>query len=850
MSRRLMAAFSGTLGRTGSLLLALSAIASVLVAPAIGQTGGYGGGVGAGNGTGGASNATSSGTNGTNGAGPTGGGGGGSGVAGGNGGTTFVPGAAGGATAGAAGGNGLSAGPFGGGSGGGGGGAGGYGIVVNAPIIFTNNGTITGGNGGVASGTFPIQGTGGAGIAGSNLSIINSGSIIGGLSGDGVTRANSITFTGGTNTLTLLPGSAIAGNVIAASTADTLALGGGGNTSFDVSSIGPAAQYQGFGVFQKTGTGVWVLTGTTAANTPWTIIAGTLSITSDAALGAPSGGLTLNGGTLQYGASLSSSRSVTVGPSGGALDTNGNNATLAGTISGAGALSKSGAGTLLLTGNGAGFTGTTTVDTGTLEVGDAANPGARLGGNVSVTNGGTLMGHGTIGGNVADNGTVQPGGSIGVMTVAGNYTQTPAGTLTIEITPNAAASPGVGYSQLSVGGTASLAGALSIIDDPGTYAVGSRYTILTAAGGRNGAFASVAYNPAFAAYITPDVTYDANNVFLTLDPTPAPAGPPLLFNGGQQVPDALTAMVGAVQGVGDTILGDVCGPTAQRLATQGEGCVVRPLTAGYRAEVWMRGLGGVGSLNGSGTRFSFNNSYAGALIGAGIGQGGFTVGLGGGYLMTALNFNDGSNASQNAGLGFIYGRYAQGPLWLGAMAAYGGGKVNGARSLPGTGLIANGDRGADFGIVQAQGAYDIPLGAVTFEPRASLSYIHAGQASFSESGAGILDLTYSNTNTDVLEGRLVGRVMERFVAGSWTLVPYAEAGVQETFTGLSRGVTMADGALNGTAAGVSPTPTAGVVGVGIAAGMSETLDLFLTYQGQFSANEVGNTFAAGAEYRF
>jgi hypothetical protein len=40
--------------------------------------------------------------------------------------------------------------------------------------------------------------------------------------------------------------------------------------------------------------------------------------------------------------------------------------------------------------------------------------------------------------------------------------------------------------RLRVGGSATLAGALSIIDDPGTYTVGSRYTILTAAGGPDG----------------------------------------------------------------------------------------------------------------------------------------------------------------------------------------------------------------------------------------------------------------------------------------------------------------------------------------------------------------------------
>jgi outer membrane autotransporter protein len=521
-----------------------------------------------------------------------------------------------------------------------------------------------------------------------------------------------------------------------------------------------------------------------------------------------------------------------------------------------GSLIKSGAGMLILDGNES-YTGGTTINAGTLEVGDVNTPGATLAGNVAVNSGGTLMGHGTIGGNVTNGGNVQPGGTVGLLTVAGNYTQSSAGTLTIEITPNVAAGPGIGYDQLLVGGTATLAGGLSVIADPGNYVLGSRYTVLTAAGGRTGTFTSVAFNSVFAGFITPAVSYDPNDVFVTLLPTPAPpaapgapSSPPPLFNGGQQVPDMLTAMVSAVQGVGDTVLGDVCGPTAQRLVTQGEGCVVRPLAAGYRAEVWMRGLGGVGSLDGSGARLSFNNSYAGTLIGAGIGQGGFTVGVGGGYLMTALNFSDGSNASQNAGLGFVYGRYAQGPMWFGAMAAYGGGKINGARSFAGTGLTASGNRDADFGIVKAQAAYDIPVGAMTFEPRASLSYIHAGQNGFSESGASILDLTYANTNADVFEGRLVGRVMQRFVAGTWSLVPYVAAGLQETFTGLSRGVTVTDGVFAGSAAGISPAPTAGVVGVGVSAGMTEALDLFIAYQGQFSANQAENTFAAGLTYRF
>jgi outer membrane autotransporter protein len=102
---------------------------------------------------------------------------------------------------------------------GGNGGDGGEGVRFTAPgAIFSNVGTIKGGNGGAGgfgAGGTGKPGAGGAGIVGSDLTIINIGTIEGGLSGDGKTRANAITFTGGTNTLMASPSSEIIGNVVA-----------------------------------------------------------------------------------------------------------------------------------------------------------------------------------------------------------------------------------------------------------------------------------------------------------------------------------------------------------------------------------------------------------------------------------------------------------------------------------------------------------------------------------------------------------------------------------------------------------------------------------------------------------
>ncbi|MGH7101572.1 MAG: autotransporter domain-containing protein [Acetobacteraceae bacterium] len=625
-----------------------------------------------------------------------------------------------------------------------------------------------------------------------------------------------------------------------------------------------SAVLAGTGAVEKTTAGTVILSGANSYVGGTTVGTGTLLLAGAGTLGSTTGatgvagatldlggtaqtqngGLTLAGGTLQNG-TLSSSGTF-------ALQAGMAGAALAGT----GAAEKTTAGMVVLDGANS-YSGGTTVSGGTLEVGDANHPGASIAGDVAIGSGGTLMGHGTIGGNVANAGTVEPGGTIGVLTVSGNYTESNDGTLRIEITPDVAAGPGVGYDQLRIGGTASLAGALSIIDDLGsTDSLGSRYTILTAAGGRSGAFSAVSYDPILATYISPQVTYDANNVYLALAPTPSPSGgPPPLFNGGQEVPDALTALASTAAGVGDAVLGDGCAPEARRPrggqgTEQHPGCVVGPLGAGLRSEVWMRGIGGVGNLSGGGSRMSFDDDYAGVLIGAGVSRGGFTVGLGGGFAATALNFADGSNAAQNAVVGFVYGRYERGPLRLGAMGAYGGGQVNGTRELPGTGLAANGDRPGNFAVVEGRAVYDFAAGALTLEPRATLAWLHAGQSGFSESGAGLLDLTYPDTHVDQVAGRLTARAMEGFTAGSWSLEPWAEAGVQETFSGLSRRVVVTDGAFSSVTAGVSPAPTAGVLGAGLDGRASPRLDLFIRYQGLFSANQTANAFGAGLRVRF
>jgi uncharacterized protein with beta-barrel porin domain len=196
-----------------------------------------------------------------------------------------------------AGGNGGAGGD--GGGNGGSGGDGGVGVFFTPAAngsTLTNAGTIRGGAGGrPGSGIiFGAGGLGGVGIVGSGLTIINRGNIIGGQSngGDGL-QASAITFTGGTNILELQAGSFIFGNAVAFSAADTFRLGGTADASLDVFRI--ATQYLGFGIFQKTGSSTWTLTGINNAVLPWAINAGTLAVNGTMANST----MTVNaGGTL------------------------------------------------------------------------------------------------------------------------------------------------------------------------------------------------------------------------------------------------------------------------------------------------------------------------------------------------------------------------------------------------------------------------------------------------------------------------------------------------------------------------------------------------------------------------
>ncbi|MEI6655484.1 MAG: autotransporter-associated beta strand repeat-containing protein, partial [Verrucomicrobiota bacterium] len=234
----------------------------------------------------------------------------------------------------------------------------------------------------VAAGTLNLNKTAGVNAIGSGGLQIDSNATVVLLASNQIADSATVTVNGtlalGTfsETLAILAG----GGAVTTSSGSVLTL----NSATDSTFLGTI---NGAGGLAKAGSGTLTLNGSNTYTGGTAINAGTLQVGADHNLGG-TGAITFGGGTLAFSAGFSSSRNLTLNSGGGTLDNSGSTATLTGVISGSGALTKTGIGTVQLTGTNS-YTGATTINNGILQISNAAALGI-TGAGTTINAGGEL----------------------------------------------------------------------------------------------------------------------------------------------------------------------------------------------------------------------------------------------------------------------------------------------------------------------------------------------------------------------------------------------------------------------------------------------------------------------------
>jgi fibronectin-binding autotransporter adhesin len=302
-----------------------------------------------------------------------------------------------------------------------------------------------------------FQGTGGV------VSVDNSG---------GNVSVTGMQFTAG--------GYTIAGGPLTLTGTDALVRTGDGGAGDAALTTTISATLAGSARLVKDMAGALVLSGANTYAGGTAINGGTIRFATDANLGAAAGGLSLNGGTLNNTASLNSARAVEFAGEGTFLTDAGTTLTLGGAVTGAGSLTKSGAGILVLTGSGS-YAGATNVGAGTLLVN--GNFGGATGAT-SVAAGASLGGMGTIGGNVAlaDGAILSPGaGGAGTLAIGGNLSLAAGTTLAYEF-GKADIAGGALNDLVTVGGNLALDGTINVTVPTGGAFDAGVYRVFTYGG--------------------------------------------------------------------------------------------------------------------------------------------------------------------------------------------------------------------------------------------------------------------------------------------------------------------------------------------------------------------------------
>ncbi len=502
-------------------------------------------------------------------------------------------------------------------------------------------------------------------------------------------------------------------------------------------------------------------------------------------------------------------------------------------LTGTGALAKTGSGMLILNGVNT-YSGGTSVSAGTLEIGDAAHPTASILGDVAVGSAGTLRGHGSIGGSVTNDGVVRPGGSIGTLTVLGNYTQSPTGTLFIDVSPIAA-------SQLKVGGTATLAGTLNVLYGPGTYSATS-FRIVDAAS-VTGRFASVTSNA--PAELAQSVQSLADGSTLTLAAAGSDGGDPVVIapTNATIFGAVASAAIREGQRVNDTLL-----------ARLGQDCADAATPANCARpgrQAWAQIVSNSVNVRGNDDAPSYKDRHYGFLAGLDQQVGAWTLGVAGGYSHVDVTEDEASGKIDTLRIAG-YGSRRLGAVTIAATVGAAYDFLQTRRSFPGPGK-ARGDSDGQEITAGLQASLPLAAGPLSITPRLGLRYQYLHTERFSETGSTSQNLDVGAQDFNSLQpyAQLVVGLPFSMKSDKPAVVEARVGYAYETLD-TNRGfrATASDGT-GFTLPGVAPSRGMFSAGLGLTLPVSKAMDLTASYDRLFDTGNVsGQTFQLQASYRF
>lgn len=543
------------------------------------------------------------------------------------------------------------------------------------------------------------------------------------------------------------------------------------------------------------------------------------------------------------------------------------------------------AGTTILTGDSAAFTGPTRVSGGQLFVN-----GSLAGSTVTVT-GGLFGGTGTVGAlGLHPGATVAPGNaSIGTLTV-GNFGQAPNSVYQVELASNGTSD------RINVSGIAELVnGAVlqAVQADGGPYVVGTRYTVLTANGGILGTYV-LAGDTQITAFLGLATAYDPNNVYIdilqnrpftaaaqtanqfgtavglgTLPASgalgsailnlPSDAAARVAFDqlSGEIHASTKSVLLSDSQFVRDAALGRLRSSSAggSGTAVAEAACEVATTCADLNdVTFWTRAFGSWGRWNSDGNAATFWRDTGGFFVGGDLPvMETSRIGLLFGYSRSSFQVSDRNSfgTSDNYHLG-LYGGSQWGDLAFRTGFAYTWHTLSSTRSIAFSGFsdTARGSYAAGTAQVFGELGYGLRWEKASFEPFANVAYVGLQTGGFSETG-GAAALTSWGSYTDATFTTLGLRASTDFAVGGVDATAKASAGWRHAFGDTTPASTLAfagGGTFN--VLGVPIAQNSAIVEAGLDVRLAPNASVGVSYGGQFGSGALDQSVRGSFSIRF